>query len=297
MNKYKKIAVIIVCIFMVVNIWTMLSLKDQVKNLKNEVGRMHSNFSNDINYANRNIYNMQNELLDAIEKGDSLLASFETEVEYKNERLEVTVKVVPKEKRSDETVYLSIGDEKKETSTVNDSEYTATFVFEMPRQIIPTVSFESPTGIRQEVLPEINIDKLLALGYESRWDAENTPLVRNTEILTLVVYTQDEKSSSLLKGTPTATIVIRDNYTDTEIGRKEMQPTEIKESFIYELDEAIYFNVDLSDYLKKEGSYAVWVEIKTEGGIFYSEEIASFSNEANQGYSAGSGTGELYPKW
>lgn len=297
MNNYKKVAVVIVCIFMVVNIWTMLSLKDQVRNLKNEVGRMHSNFSNDINYANRNIYNMQNELLNAIEKGDSLLASFETEVEYKNERLEVTVKVVPKEKRSDETVYLSIGDEKKETSTVNDSEYTATFVFEMPRQIIPTVSFESPTGIRQEVLPEINIDKLLALGYESRWDAENTPLVRNTEILTLVVYTQDEKSSSLLKGTPTATIVIRDNYTDTEIGRKEMQPTEIKESFIYELDEAIYFNVDLSDYLKKEGSYAVWVEIKTEGGIFYSEEIASFSNEANQGYSTGSGAGELYPKW
>lgn len=297
MNKYKKIAVIIVCIFMVVNIWTMLSLKDQVRNLKNEVGRMHSNFSNDINYANRNIYNMQNELLDAIEKGDSLLASFETEVEYKNERLEVTVKVVPKEKRSDETVYLSIGDEKKETSTVNDSEYTATFVFEMPRQIIPTVSFESPTGIRQEVLPEINIDKLLALGYESRWDAENTPLVRNTEILTLVVYTQDEKSSSLLKGTPTATIVIRDNYTDTEIGRKEMQPTETKATFRNEELGAISFNADLSEYRKKEGSYAVWVEIKTEGGIFYSEEIASFSNEANQGYSAGSGTGELYPKW
>lgn len=297
MNNYKKVAVVIVCIFMLVNIWTIFSLKDQVRNLKNEVGRMHSNFSNDINYANRSIYNMQNELLDAIEKGASLLASFETEVEYKSERLEVTVKVVPKEKRSDETVYLSIGDEKKETSTVNDSEYTATFVFEVPRPIIPTVLFESPTGIRQEVLPETNIDKLLALGYESSWDTENTSPVRDAEILTLVVYAQDEKPSSLLKGSPTATIVIRDIYTDTEIGRKEMQPTEMKAIFINEPDEAIYFNVDLSDYIKKEGSYAVWVEFKTGAGIFYSEEIASFSNDANQGYSTGSSAGELYPKW
>lgn len=297
MNKYKKIAIIIACIFMIVNIWTTLSLKDQVKDLQNEIGRIHSNFSNEINHANRSINNMQNKLLDKIEKGESLLTSFETEVEYKNEQLEVTVKVVPKEKSTDEIIFLSIGDEKKEAISINGSDYTATFVFKMPQQIIPTVSFESLTGIRQEVLPETNIDRLLALGYESSWDAENTPPTRDTEILTVTVYAIDEKSSSLLKGTPTATIVIRDNYVDTEIGRKEMQTTETKATFRNEELGAISFNADLSVYRKKEGSYAIWIEFKTEGGIFYREEIASFSNEGNQGYSAGSGTGELYPKW
>ncbi len=297
MNKYKKIAVIIVCIFMIMNIWTTLLLKDQVKNLQNEIGRMHSNFSNEINHTNRSIYDMQNKLLDKIEKGESLLTSFETEVEYKNEQLEVTVKIVPKEKRADEIIFLTIGDEKKEAVSINSSDYTATFVFKLPQQIITTVSFESLTGIRQEVLPEKNIEKLLALGYESSWDAENTPPIKETEILTLVVYAQDEKSSSLLEGIPTPTIVIRDNYTDIEIGRKEMQPTETKATFRNEELGAITFNAELSEYGKKEGAYAIWIELKTKGGISYSGEIAHFSNEINQGYSAGSGTGELYPKW
>jgi len=297
MNNCQKIAAVIICIFMVVNIWAIFSLKKQVNNLRDELGRMYSNFDNDINYVNRSIYAMQDKLLDRIEKGESLLISFETELEYKNEQLEVTFKVVPKEKRTDEIIFLSIGDEKKEAVIVNGSYYTASFLTKPSQQIIPTVSFESATGIRQEVLPETNIDELFTLGYESSWGDENTNSVKNTEILTLVVYVQDKKSSFLLKGTPTATAVIIDNYTGIEIGRKEMQPTENKSQFIKEPDEAISFNVDLSEYRRKEGSYSILLELKTEGGVFYSEEIASFNNEKNKEYSAGSGSGNLHPKW
>ncbi|WIV11525.1 hypothetical protein [Proteiniborus sp. MB09-C3] len=296
MNRNKKIVAIIICVFMISSIWTMLSLKKQVKNLQNEVGRMHSNFNNKIRTTNQYISNLGNKLVSKIEKSESLLSSLETETEYKNEQLAFTVRAVPKEKRTDEIIFLSLGDEKKEMVSTNGLDYTAIFALKMTQKIVPIISFESLAGMRQESLPEIYLDELLSLGYESRWGNQNNSTEKNEEILTLTVYVRDEKSYFLLNETPTVTIVIEDISTDTEIGRKEMQLTEADAKFNKELS-SISFDVDLSEYRKKEGAHTVWLEMKTKGGIFYREEVASFDYDGKQSSFAGSGTGVLYPSW
>lgn len=300
MDKNNKIVVIIVSIFMVVNIWTTLSMKEQIKSLQNEIRIMRSEYNNEVRNTSQYINNLRSDLLSKIEKGESFLSSFETETEYRNEQIVYTVKVVPKEKRNDEIIFLSLGDEKKETISTNGSDYTATFVLTMPQKIIPIVSFECPTGVRQEVLPETYLDELLSLGYESGWNSHSSSTGEHEDIFIMTVYARDEKSHSLLRGKPTAAIVIKDISTDTEIVRKKMQSIEGNTAFNKEVG-AISFSADLSDYSKKEGSHTVWIELKTEGGIFYREQVASFSNDYDGKQSSGSGNtggiGTLYPVW
>lgn len=296
MDKNKKVVVIIICAFMMVNTWTTLSMKEQIKNLENEIGTMHSRFSNEIINTGQDINNLRNDLVSKIEKGESLLSSYETEAEYKNQQIVYTVKVVPKEKRIDEIIFLSLGDEKKEAISTNGSDYTASFVITMPQKIIPIISFESPTGVRQEVLSETNLHELFSLGFESSWENQNSSSEKDKAMLALTIYAQDERSHSLLSETPTATIVIKDISTDTEIGRMEMQSTEVNPMFNKELN-AISFNADLSDYSKKEGSYNVWIEIKTNGDIFYCEQIATFNYDGKYSSGLGSSSGILYPVW
>lgn len=291
MDKSKKIIATTLCVFMIVNVWTTMSLKKQVKNLQNEIGRMHSNLSNTVMNTGQGINNLRNDLVSKIEKGESLLSSFGTEVEHKNGQLVFTVKVAPKEKRTDEIIFLSLGGEKKETVSVNGLEYTAAFALKMPQKITPTVSFESSTGVRQEVLPEIYPDELLSLGYESSWEIESNSPENNNEMFMLKIYTLNENSRSLLSETPAATIVIQDLFTDAEIGRKKIQLTESKTSG------SISFNADLSEYQKKKGAFTIWIEIKADGGIFYREQVASFNYEGEHSSGTSSGTGVLYPVW
>lgn len=296
MNRSKNTVAIIVFILIIINTWTTLSLKKEVSNLQDEISRMYSDFDYELKNIRQYTYDLRNDLVDRIEKGESLLTSFETETNYEDGQLEVAIKVVPKEKNIDEIIFLSVDDEKKEAISTNGSDYVSSFVLTTPQKTTPKVLFESPTSIRQEVLPELDIDELLSLGYESNWEIQYESSNKEEEILSLIVYTNDTKSSSLLSGTPKAEVVIKTTNTDTEIGRKKMNLTENKEPLKEEL-KAISFNADLGEYMSEEGSYDVWLEMEIEGGIFYSEPIASFEHNGKQSFSRGSGGGSMYPTW
>lgn len=299
MDKGKKLIVVLLCIFMVINIWLILSMKDQITVLHDKIGRMQSEFNNEITDTSQDINNLKNDLISIIAKNESLLSSIETEVGYINDLILFTIQIVPKEKNNNESIFLSLGDEKKEAVSADGSVYTAYFEITMPQRIIPVVSFESQTGVRQEVLPETNINDLLSLQYKSYWKDPDSSSDNDEETLQLTVYAKDQKSYSLLSGAPAAVIVIKDAYTSDEIGRKTMQIIENDKPFNKELN-AITFNADLSEFCKREGSYFVWVEFRTESGILYSDQIASFSNEYDRkgdssGGSLGEGGGILFP--
>ena len=62
MDKHKNSGCYYSC-FMILNIWTTLSLKEQVKNLQNEMGRMNSYLRNEVRSTNSSINNMKKDLL------------------------------------------------------------------------------------------------------------------------------------------------------------------------------------------------------------------------------------------
>ena len=155
MDKVRKNAAIIVGMFMIMSIWTMVLLKRQIKSLENEMGRINSNIINEIGNNNYAISKLREELLNKMERDESLLSSFETEYGFKDGQLEITVKVVPKEKHIDERVFLSLGNEKKEAISNDDSTYMASFTSKASQRFTPIVVFESSSGMRQESLPEI----------------------------------------------------------------------------------------------------------------------------------------------
>ncbi|AEE95529.1 hypothetical protein [Mahella australiensis] len=302
MDKGRRIWAIIVSIFMIANILMMMSMKGRINDLHNEIDRMNAGLTDEIRRTNQDVNNLRNDLISKIEKSESLLASFETEVEYKNGQILYTIDFVPKEKRNDEIIFLSIEDEKKEIVSTNGSSYTATLaLMKHQSELAPIISFESPTGIRQEALPRENLNELFSLGYDSSLENEGGSAEEDKKILKLTVYTRDVKASSLLSGTPTATAVIEDASTNAEIARKKMQFEEAGAALEKEKTKAVSFTADLSEYGEKGGPYAVWVEIETENGIFYREQVASFYGEYNvkkeRVAEFAVGTGVLYPVW
>lgn len=297
MEKSKKGMTIIICIFVFFSIRTIFSLKEEVQRLKNEIVIMNHNFNDEIRRVNYYLENSKSELVSKIERGESLLSSLETEIEYKDEQIAYSVNFVPKEKGTDETVFLSIGDEKKEAISSNGTNYIATFMLPVDQRIAPIISFESTTGVRQEVLQETNFDKLLSLGYECRWEDRTSFEETDKRPLTLTVYAQDERAYSLLSSAPDATIVVKSTIVDTEIGRKKMNVVETA-PYLIGKESSISYNVDLSEYLKNEGSYSIIVELRTKGGLFYSEEVASYDNrETRKSSGWGSQAGQMYPIW
>lgn len=296
MDKKIKTAAIIAYVLLAVNIWMTLSLSQQVSNLQNQINAMRSESSNEFRQANNNIDTLRSDLEESIRKGESLLSSFESEAEYKDGQILYTVRLVPKEISPDGKIFLTIDTERQEAISSNGAVFEAVFALAQAQAVTPVVSFESPDAVKQEALPEEDLAVKFSLGYDVDWDYSNDVSEKLGEIILFTVHARSAADSSLLSSVPSADVIIKDAYTDTEIGRAKMQ---IKDA-AYQKEIVLY--ADLGEYREKEGSYTVWVEMKTEGGIFYRDQISSFSNEYSKGGSiksarVGGSGGILYPVW
>ncbi len=293
MDKSKKTMLLVVCVILLANLWTTISLKEKITNLQNQLGQTQGQLYQVIDNTSQEINSLRQDLLDKIAQGDSLLSTYDTEVSYKEGQLECLISVVPKELHTGELVYLTIGAEKKEAATFNGSDYTATFQVAPTKSIVPVVSFEAAAGVRQETLPEVLLDDYLSLGY----DADLTTSSEGKGILTISLYAANEKSFELISGVPSVTAIVKDTVTGVELGRVAMQP----DSNEMEPLKEITYQAALKEYTEKEGSYSVSAEITTKNGLLYQAEIAAITYEVDDNQRSTSGnfgsTGTIMPIW
>ncbi len=293
MDKNKKAVIVFVCIILLVNLWTTMSMKAQIRDLRSQLSQTQGQLYNIINNTSQEINSLRQDVLDKIGQGNSLLSSYHTDIGYKNGQLECTVNVVPKEINAGELVYLSIGGEKKEATSFNGSDYTATFQFAKAKSIVPVVTFEATTGVRQETLPELTLDEYFSLSFDGNLIIQEN----NKALLTLSVYSMTEDTLFLLEGPPTAVAIIKDVTSGAELERVAMQPSNAEG----EWQKLITYQTDLSKYAEKEGSYSISVDLTTKGGLLYNTVIASIQKNSEQSTNtnaSNSGTsGVLMPVW
>jgi outer membrane murein-binding lipoprotein Lpp len=296
MEKQIKTIAIIVCVLLAGNIWFSLIMNQKINNLRNQIDSIHADSLSEFTQSSNNFDALRSDVKASIEKSESLLSSIDSQTEFKNGQIIYAVRFVPKEIRKNEKIFLTIGGDRVEAVSSNGVTFEALFSITTGQTIAPVVSFESSNAVRQEALPEEDFATRFSLGYDVDWDYGDDDSNKLEEIILLTVHARSATDDSLLSGPPSAEIIIKDAYTNAEAGRTEMQI--IKAAYGKE----ILLQADLGEYRKQEGSYNVWVEMKTEGGIYYQDQIASFNNETNTGgkqretRASGNG-GILYPVW
>lgn len=283
MTRGKNLIAIIVGLFMIINTWTVFILKEKMTNLENEIRWTR----NEVSKTNSAVENSRYEIIEKMLKDESLFSFIDTELRYINGQIQATIKVVPKEKFADENIFISLAGKKEEAILTNGTAYTAVFNFPKPETIKPYVSIESARGIKEEVLPEVYIDKLLAIQYESYWGNRDNSSLGNEDILLIDIFCPDEIRNEITN----ATIIVKDGRTGDEIGKfKALIKKEVE-------TKGLSLEANFKEYSKNAGSYSVFVEIKTEGGILYSDEVAQFSINTGNGSSRISVGGMMYPSW
>lgn len=283
MKKWMVIFIVIVLLFMIISLSSNYQLKNKLGQLENEIKLT----KDQVNDTKDQVYDLKYEILETMEKENSLLSSYDIEISYENGEIQASIKVVPKEKRTDEKIFITLAREKKEAILVNDSQYKTKFVFPLKLKTAAIVSFESESSIRQELLPLENIERLLSIHYLSNWETRNDEPVTDSGIFSMHI----DGEENIINGINSATLIIKDFHTGGEIGREQV---------VFEKDKEIgglSFEVVLEEYLENIGSYIVAIEIKTEEGISYKGEIAHFETAKEGGATRSSGTGSMIPNW
>ncbi len=260
---------------------------------------MHFEFRNEIGIFNHTLSSLKDQLANEIKNSESLLSLSQVEADYKKGQLEIIVQVVPKQIRGSETLFIILGDQKKQAQQASDFSYKAEFAITLPQKIIPVVSIESASEIRREVLPETQVDQMFALTYDSVWGQDSGSSLKEKYLLNVGLYPCHQESQFLLTGIHQTTIIIVDNCTGTEISREMMYPVgpdENELAMVIKKSKGIIYQCDLGDYFTRDGSYAMHLELEIENGLFYSEQIGSFENHGQRSTS-NIGGGVLYPKF
>lgn len=299
MDKENRTFTIAIAAFMMISLFNIFSMKNQMNHLEREISRLNNRYHEESRDTRYEISTLRDDLLDKIQKGESMFTSHEIDAKYHNGKVIYTVDIIPKEKQGEEKIFVSIGENKKEAMDTNGSSYIATFEMEPSSEIKPLVTMESPTGFRQEILPITYLDELFGLKYDAIWGNNGGDSQDEKGIFSISLY-GNENTASLFRGEPKATAVVIDRSSDLEIDRIQMD-IEGNDSREDE-PRTIQFNGDLSAHIEREGSYEVVLELETEDGLEYRESIAAYRNQktgslSSESMSSSGASGMIYPVW
>ena len=293
MTKNELISNGMIVILGVALIGTIFSFKGQVADLNERLIQSENNLTNQYYAVSNRLNTFETEIKTEIQKSASLLAQMDQKATFDNDKVEITITVLPKEIANDEKLFLEVQGVKYEMKPTKNLQYVATFELPKSGVTVPTVIFESSSGVRRESLSELNAEMLLSINYESVWasldDTNKSPLRLN-------LYVFDAMNSMLMTKISNPIYIIKDAFIGTEIARIETSPTANIPPLVKELGGKT-FEAELSAYVRNEGNYTVFALLETDLGFRYEMEIASFEYSSAESFGNSSGAGVLVPVW
>lgn len=293
MTKNELITNGMIVILGVALIGTIVSFKGQVADLNEKLVQSENNLTNQYYAISNRLNTFETEIKTEIQKGASLLAQMNQKATFGDDKVEITITVLPKEIANDEKLYLEVQGVTYEMKPTKNLQYVATF--ELPKNgvTVPSVIFESSSGVRREALSELNAEQLLSINYESVWtidvDTQKSPLQLN-------LYVFDSMNVALLDKISSPIYIVKDGLTDTEIASVETTPSANGSPSAKQLDGKSY-EADLKQYIEKPGTYKVIAVVETSLGFKYEMEIASFEYSSADSFGNSSGAGMMIPIW
>lgn len=166
-----KIIIVLLIVLLVLNTVQLVQIKDELETLRHETNNMYNNIYNRVGNVENALYRQTNEMREILNEQEALFASSGVDVTYQDKKLIVAISAVPKELKSNETVWVSIAAGEETFTQQLDANGQAIIMLEPTVQsFTPTLQIKSPTGIKQQVLDEVSTIEFMSAYIEVFWN-------------------------------------------------------------------------------------------------------------------------------
>ena len=320
-SNSKTIIIALLVVLLAVNTVQLVQVKNELRYLRNDYASMYNTINNRVNNVQNTLNHQTNEIREILDEQEALFASTDVDVSYQDRKLTVTISAVPKELKSNETLWASLAVNGETITQQFDASGKAVIPLEpTAASFVPTVQIKSPTGVKQQVLDEVSTMEFLSADVYAFWNDMETKNFEQGHILEFYLASRNDTL-------PFTSEEIADIYLIvSNTGPRGMTGTEpipeAKEAYIarpingvYDtLDtmlpegerievtmqedsssKALMYYADLTAFFDRRDNieYDVHLVVETVHGLTYStagyEPLASFCFDKNSGHqSAGS---------
>jgi len=269
----KKPSALIAIGIIILLLGNTLILWNKMDHLENELFHVRSSISG-ISFGN-DTYGMEQRIMEEIRKEASMLESSETALEFRNNKLQVKVSLVPKVLNEGDTFYVVSGYEKVEARKIDEVSFVANLAMntKMPMELY--VVTETQEGTIQEKLPEVYLEQFLSVDL---WSTS----IHEDRTLQLELSAAMEESSTFLEELDEAKVRVYDRIGKEimEIPLEEKDPNNSlrEEDFGFKYSA---FEVILPEELYDMDYFHVKAVLKNYGITMISDEIFSFSKDGS----------------
>nr|WP_307992066.1 hypothetical protein [uncultured Niameybacter sp.] len=321
----KKGLLILAFIMLTVNCLNSYNIRKDLKNLR-------SDYSNLETYLDMRIGNIQNTINREYENIETLLKQEQSmfsqasvKLKLKGDKIEVTMKAIPKEIENREKLIARIVANDKVYEQEVDGNNQAFILVDIVESIEPILIIQSDTGVRQEVLEKVYTDDIFTGRVFGEWDREEGKSFKTLNAWITVdeealPFTENdiEKAEFIIVGNESTMGEKRVNQgqrTDYKATKEVRVREEVVEDRYtpntFEGDRVIGtkksgegkflvgYSMDFSEYMQRQDNirYEIYFVLTTKDGVEYItpyNPIATFSSSARSS-SSGSGDEILKP--
>ena len=266
--------------------WTLnRTIEDKMSQLISSQSTMQKTLSSNENQLSQISSNMQDEL----ERQASLFSESNSIVSYSADGLVVTTTLTPKEYNTDSKITvtcISNGRSFSKEAVQNGSEFVASCVVPYCETIDISTVITSGDAIKQETLPSIPCQTLLAFDIYSQFEySEN-----------LLYFTvSNPQSTELLESLQSINLaVIRDSVVIGAVYPQAIENSQLPDSMKGN-SSCLAFTADLSPYIKLEGEMSIVPRIQSSTGLSYADDSLFFFTGTKDGLESYTTGDSWYP--
>ena len=318
-SNFKTIIIALLVVLLAVNTVQLVQVKNELRYLRNDYVSMYNTINNRVNNVQNTLNHQTNEIREILDEQEALFASTDVDVSYQDRKLTVTISAVPKELKSNETLWASLAVNGETITQQFDASGKAVIPLEATAaSFVPTVQIKSPTGVKQQVLDEVSTMEFMSADVYAFWNDMETKNFEQGHILEFYLapikdvlpFTQEEIADIYLivsntgpRGMTGTAPIAEEAYGIKPInGVYDTLDTMLPEGERIEVtmqedssSKALMYYADLTAFFDRRDNieYDVHLVVETVYGLTYStagyEPLASFCFDKNSGHqSAGS---------
>ena len=192
-SNFKTIIIALLVVLLVVNTVQLVQVKNELRYLRNDYVSMYNTINNRVNNVQNTLNHQTNEIREILDEQEALFASADVNVSYQDRKLTVTISAVPKELKSNETLWASLAVNGETITQQFDASGKAVIPLKpTAASFVPTVQIKSPTGVKQQVLDEVSTMEFLSADVYAFWNDMETKNFEQGHILEFYLASRND---------------------------------------------------------------------------------------------------------
>lgn len=168
-SNLKTAALLLILLLLCANLLFMYQTKQELARLNNNYSATYNQMQSGLANLQYQVQNNYNSVENLLKEGQSFLSDSSVDFTLQNHQLLVTMRAVPKELKSGETLFARVEAGGKTYEQATDADYQAVLAVDMAEEITPVFVIRSDAGVRQESLDSIYVTDRFIVPFQSTW--------------------------------------------------------------------------------------------------------------------------------